>query len=124
MDLGSLLLALALLLLVAAYIARPILDRAGEERAESAPADAIYDRVNRLAERENVLAALRDLDFDHTTGKIAQEDYRAQRAALVGQGVAILRQLDALGLDGRGAAELDTEIEAAIAARRRAGGNH
>ncbi len=71
--------------------------------------------------------ALRDLDFDHTTGKIADEDYQAQRAGLMGQGVAILKQLDGLGANGHGAGRGDTrrrpaledEIEAAIAARRR-----
>lgn len=113
MDIGSLLLALALLLVVAAFVARPILDRVSADEHPAAPADAL------LAERENVLVTLRELDFDHDTGKIADEDYQTQRAALVSQGAGILRQLDTLGLNGRAAGSLEAEVEAAIAARRR-----
>jgi hypothetical protein len=113
MDLGSLLLGLALLILVAAYIARPLF-----EREAAKPLAAALDSAL-LAERDNVLTALRDLDFDHSTGKIAAEDYQAQRAALVSRGAAILQQLDA----GAGPAEdLEAQIEAAIAARRQRDG--
>jgi hypothetical protein len=113
MDLGSLLLGLALLLLVGAYVARPLFEAAP---AEPVPAEAHADLI---AEREAVLSALADLEFDHRTGKISAEDYQAQRAALVSQGAAILRRLDESGA-GRPDLDLDAEIEAAIAARRRA----
>lgn len=115
MDIGSLLLAFALFFIVAAFVVRPILDRAGQREHAPNPADAL------LAEREHVLTALRDLDFDHATGKIADDDYQPQRAALVSHGVEILQQLDAIGVNGRGARNLEVEIEAAIAARRKGG---
>lgn len=113
MDAASLLLGLALLILVAAYVARPLFERSPEPVAESDPSDGL------LAERENVLAALRDLDFDFRTGKVAAEDYEAQRAALVTQGAAVLQQLDASAANGEPPADdLEAEIEAAIAAHR------
>ncbi|MBI3762546.1 MAG: zinc ribbon domain-containing protein [Chloroflexi bacterium] len=112
MDSGSLLLALALLLVVAAFVARPILDRVREREHAPGTADVL------LAERESVLTALGDLDFDHATGKTVDEDYQPQRAALVGQGVEILRQLDALGVNGHDADDVEMQVEAAIAARR------
>jgi hypothetical protein len=117
MDLGSILLGLALLLIVAFIVARPLLDgRLGEG------AERDGEGVRLLFEREQLLSQLRDLDFDHATGKLAAEDYTAQRAGLVAQGVAILKQLDALGLGAapsNGASPSpEDEIEAAIAAAR------
>jgi len=114
MDIGSLLLSLALLLLVGFIVARPILEQRGAREKEISRADQL------VAERESLLTALRDLDFDHATGKISDEDYAPQRAQLVAQGVAVLKQLDAL----RPALREDTasaadEIERAVAARRK-----
>jgi len=119
MDLGSLLLGLALLLLVAFIVARPILERRDMPDQEISRADQL------VAERESLLAALRDLDFDHATGKISDEDYTPQRAQLVAQGVAILKQLDALGPAlPEHAASAEDEIERAVAARRRSSLEH
>jgi hypothetical protein len=113
LEIGAILLGLALLLLVGAFVARPLFEgvRADPESVET--------NTDLIAEREAILAALADLDFDHRTGKIAGEDYQSQRAALVSRGAAILRRLDeADGADGRTGVDLDAEIEAAIAARR------
>jgi len=69
-----------------------------------------------LANRERVLTQLRDLDFDRTMGKINEVDYAAQRAQLVAEGVAILKQLDALGAAAsQPGGEPADEIEAAVA---------
>ncbi len=106
MDIGSLLLALALVVAVAAFVARPLL-----QRNSARPFAASDDLV---AQREAVLIELRDLDFDHATGKIGDDDYAAQRARLTAKGVEIFRALDAR----RPAADGD-DIEKAIAARRR-----
>ncbi len=107
MDLGSLLLALALVVAVAAFVARPLL-----QRNSARPFAAASDDL--VAQREAVLIELRDLDFDHATGKIGDDDYAAQRARLTAKGVEIFRALDAR----RPAADGD-DIEKAIAARRR-----
>ena len=61
------------------------------------------------AEREAVLTAVRDLDFDYQTGKFSEEDYLAQRESLMEHGVAILKQIDAIESEA---------IEAAVRSRR------
>jgi hypothetical protein len=119
MDIGSILLGLALLLVVAFVVARPLL--AGSRFREREP--GAIDHL--LFERERLLAQLRDLDFDHATGKIGAGDHAAQRAQLVAQGVAILKQLDAAapGAGVAGDAQPGSSpdgVEAAVA-RARAG---
>lgn len=119
MDIGSLLVGLALLAVVAFVVAQPFLERPGGRERQVTQADAL------IAEREQVLDALRDLDFDHAMGKITTDDYTPQRERLVQRGVALLQQLDALGVvpapaNGTGGV-LEAEMERAIAARRQRG---
>lgn len=115
MDLASLLLAVALLVLVAAVVLRPLLEGPGGApvvRAERSELDAL------VAQREGILAALLDLDFDHATEKVDDADYEAQRARLIAEGVGILKQLDSLAGsedEAAGQADLDDRIERAIA---------
>ncbi len=111
MDIASILLAIALILLVAMIIARPLIERATLSERQPTRAETL------AAEREAVVAALRELDFDHTTGKIAEDDYATQRAALVAQGVALLKQLDEVSNQSP-AQTLDDELEATIRAAR------
>ena len=117
MEIGSLLLGLALLVLIGFALIRPLQQRMnGRDRALS-QADALEQ------EHESILGALRDLDFDHLTGKITDEDYAPQRAELMARGAAALRQLDALRAPGVGApaesAPAEDDIERAISARRK-----
>ena len=111
MDLGSLLLGLALVLVIAFIVARPLLEQTAVRERPDNPADHL------LASREQVLAQLRDLDFDQATGKINPEDYTAQRAQLVADGVATLKQLDALGIpaDGQSVENAPEPIAAPVA---------
>ncbi|UCF28771.1 MAG: zinc ribbon domain-containing protein [Chloroflexota bacterium] len=116
MDIGSLLLLLSLLILIGLYIARPLFDQDNvgvtpeEDRKE-------HELSTLLAERDRVLTALEELDFDNTLGKIPGEDYAIQRARLVNQGADVLRKLDELN-GGASEAELEQRIEEAIAERR------
>jgi hypothetical protein len=60
---------------------------------------------------------LQELDFDYALGKIPEAEYPEQRAALVTQGVNVLRRLDEL--EGQAQeTDADARLEAAIAARR------
>jgi hypothetical protein len=128
MDIGAVFLLLALLLLVALYIARPFL-----ERQPDAILPAGNETSTLLAERDRILTALHELDFDHTLGKIPSEDYPAQRSSLLQRGAAILRQLDELpsprgttapeakrsgGEAGGEVKSAEDRLEAAIASRR------
>lgn len=117
MDIGSLLLILALLLLVGMFIARPLVNR--ESAVRSPESDQVdHELSSLLAERDRILTALQELDFDHALGKIPEEDYPVQRALLVQQGAEVYRQLDRLEITEAGD-DMEARIEAAIAARRR-----
>ncbi len=124
MDIGSLLLGFALLLGVAFAVVRPLIEKQGVKEKRLAPVEAL------AAQQDMLLNALRDLDFDHATGKIADEDYAPQRARLAAEGAAVLKQLDMMKVTLRAGdkaaprrqtpANMDDGIEAAVAARRRA----
>jgi hypothetical protein len=90
-------LALAALLAVVAvvFVARPFL-------RDPAPASDRLDELapearSRLAlaeERDRALAALKELEFDHRTGKVSDEDYRAQVGPLRRRAAGALRALE------------------------------
>lgn len=70
-----------------------------------------------LAERDRVLSALQELDFDAALGKIPAEDYPLQRAELMLAGADVLRKLD--GFDqNQSVSCAEDRLEAAVAARR------
>ncbi len=117
MDIGSLLLAFALILLVAAFVARPVIERAAyrDGNGAASPADDL------ITQREAILIELRDLDFDHAVGKVGEEDYAVQRARLVARGAEVLRSLDQLPAAAveKPSDDLDAEIERLVTARRK-----
>lgn len=112
MDIGSILLLLALCILVMLFIARPLL-----EPKRSVIITTEHDLSHWLAERDRALNALQELDFDYALGKIPEEDYPATRAWLVQSGTEILRKLDELQPNEAAGSNID-RIEAAIASRR------
>jgi hypothetical protein len=97
MDLGSLFLILSLAILVALFVSRPVYQRS---QAKKHPSEVSSEGKHEqeisalLAERDRILNTLQELDFDHAVGKIPEEDYPAQRAALVRHGAEVLRKLD------------------------------
>lgn len=115
MNIGAIFILLAILLLTALYIAHPLLEKTS----------AKVDRTNEdfsslLAERERLLAAIEELDFDHELGKITDEEHSQQRQVLLQQGAAILQQLEQSDLERALAPEeSDDSLEALIAARKR-----
>jgi hypothetical protein len=91
----ALLLGAALAVACVVYVARPFL-------AEPEPADDRLDepgelerrRLELLEERDRTLAALKQLEFDHRTGTISDEDYRALVGDLRRQAAEALRALE------------------------------
>jgi hypothetical protein len=88
-------LGIALAIACVLLVARPFL-------REPAPADDRLDapepqeeaRVALAEERDRTLAALKELEFDHRTGKVSDEDYRAQVGPLRRRAAEALRALD------------------------------
>jgi hypothetical protein len=79
----ALVLAAALAVACVLAVALPFL-REPEPRSDSLH-ELDEDERRRLAlleERDRALAALRELEFDHRTGTVSDEDYRAQVGAL------------------------------------------
>jgi hypothetical protein len=76
---------------------------------------------------ERVLTNIRDLDEDHTTGKMQTADYEGERETWVQRGIQVLKALDRLdeehpiaSMNDDAAIDkaIDDEIEQAIAAYR------
>ena len=89
MDIGSIFLILAILVPVVLFIARPIMERSATVvSAEEHQYSAL------LAERDRILTALQELDFDHDLGKIPEEAYSTQRVNLLRVGADLLRPFD------------------------------
>lgn len=115
MDLGSIFLILALLILVGLFIGRPLIEDAKIVIKQEENKD--HNRSMLMAERDRILNALQELDFDHALGKIPEEDYPQQRNVLLQRGATILRELDNLAVEKEPEAA-EARLEAAVAARR------
>jgi hypothetical protein len=90
-------LALGVVLVVACVllVARPFLrePKPLDDRLDpGGPEDAA--RIALEEERDRALAALKELEFDHRTGKVSDEDYRAQVGSLRRRAAESLRALD------------------------------
>lgn len=108
MSIGSILLGLALAVLVVPFVAEPLIKN--RQRQKAAPENSHDDSPDTA--KQGALAALRDLDFDFRTGKIAEEDYAPLRQRLMAEAAQAVQAADA----ARG--DLDDEIETAIRAAR------
>ncbi len=77
-----------------AFIVAPLLrkDATAPERVAAADDESIE-----LASRHKmILASLRDLEDDHNTGKVSEEDYPGLQSKLTREAVDLMKQLDAL----------------------------
>jgi hypothetical protein len=115
MEIGSIFLILALLIVVGLFVGRPILERRQNNLATTVRDD--HERSSLLAERDRLINALQELDFDFALGKIPEEDYPQHREQLVKKGAAVLRMLDAFH-PAPVSDPIEDRLEAAIAARR------
>jgi hypothetical protein len=87
---GAILLGLALLIVVVLFLARPFLKPQPQQTLDTSERQALSAR------KEGLLDAIRTLDFDHDTGKIPDQEYELQRAALMNEAAATLKALDEL----------------------------
>jgi hypothetical protein len=93
MDIGSLFLIIALLVLVALFVSRPLMEKENiSDQVNSVQSD--HQLSAALAERDQILNALHELDLDYALGKIPSEDYPVERAAMLDKGAQVLIVLD------------------------------
>jgi len=114
MDIGAIFLLLSVSLLVGLFVARPFM----EHRRISAFSGGDQELSTFLAERDRLITALQELDFDFTLGKIPSQDYPAMRASLLQRASDVLRHLDALQPQAHEQADAESRVEAVIAAQR------
>ena len=90
----ALLLAATLAVVCVIAVALPFIR---EPEPESDELDELDDaerrRLELLEERDRALAALKELEFEHRTGTVSDEDYRAQVGALRRDAAAALQAL-------------------------------
>ena len=116
MDIGSILLILSVFVLVVMFIGKPVLDH-----RSTGVSELDRSRSALMAERERLLDALQELDFDFSLGKIQQEDYSLQRTEMLKKGKDILQDLDSVEVRMAAARpRVSDAIEKAIADRRAA----
>lgn len=112
MDIGSIFLILGLLVIVLLFITRPFF-----EKKAIAVTQKEHEYSALLAERDRILNAIQELDFDYSLGKIPEADYPAQRAVMLRRGADILRQMDVVAPE-MAHDDQSERVEAATSARR------
>lgn len=107
MTLGSLLLGIVLLGMLAVVVAWPWLRPVHQRRVRR-------KEDPRLA-YEALVASIRDLDFDYRAGVVTEQDYRTLRERLARQAAALLQEIDR---QAEREADLEAQIEAMVSALR------
>lgn len=96
MSASGVFLFIAFLAGVATIVLWPLIQsRISSASPTTAPSQALTAVAQLKAAHEAILTALRDLDFDYQTDKLAEADYRLQREALMQQGIETLKLIDA-----------------------------
>jgi rubrerythrin len=118
MELTAIFFSLAILIVVGVYLYAPFMERRARQVTQEE-----HELSALMAERDRVINALQELDFDFKLGKIPEDDYPEQRATLLQKGADILRKIDSFtSPQGRGARDdgqdAEARLEKAIAARR------
>jgi len=91
----ALVLAAALAVFAVLAVARPFLrDPAPASDVLNEPDELERRRLSLAEERDRALAALKELEFDHRTGKISDEDYRSLVGPLRRRAAEALRALE------------------------------
>lgn len=88
--LGAVLAAAAIVLVALPFLREPT-------TADDTLAMPDDEGLRLVEERDRVLAALKELEFDHRTGKVGDDDYRALVSPLRQEAAAALRALDRYG---------------------------
>ena len=91
----ALLAGVALAAIVVVLVALPFLrEPATDDDRLDTPTEAEEAHLLLVEERDRALAALKELEFDHRTGKITDDDYRRELGPLRQAAAAALRALE------------------------------
>ena len=90
LALGALLAVACVVLGAAPFLRDP---HPADDRLDE-PAERERERIALEEERDRALGALKELEFDHRTGKVSDDDYRSQVGPLRRRAAEALRALD------------------------------
>lgn len=97
MDIGSILLLLGICIIVFLFVYQPFMD-ARKQKVLVTEAIPVLEKEmhvsSLMAERDRILRALQELEFDYNLGKIPEEDYPVQRQFLLKRGAEVIKTLD------------------------------
>lgn len=114
----ALFIGLVMLAAIGYYVSRPLLQTKPAATVDGA------DALSLETQRDTLYTQIKELDLDHATGKINDDDYARIRADLVAQAAEVLKQIDGVlqppaTAPLAAAARADDALEAQIAARRK-----
>ena len=123
LEIFAILIGLVILAAVAFYVSRPLLE------SRRMPHSQGVDTLSLETQRESLYTQIKELDLDHATGKVNEEDYTRIRAELVAQAAGVLRQIDGIAQPAApqpitkpvpaATSSASADLEALIAARRK-----
>jgi hypothetical protein len=90
LAIGALLAVVSVVLVAAPFLREPV--AANDSLLQ--PDAGQRRRLAQAEERDRALDALKELEFDHRTGKVSDDDYRAQVGPLRRRAAAALREAD------------------------------
>jgi hypothetical protein len=93
----ALIVAAVLAVLCVLYVARPFLREPGSPDVLAQPDELERRRLALIEERDRAADALRELEFDHRTGKLSDDDYRALVGPLRRRAAEAARALEPRG---------------------------
>lgn len=99
MEVIGTLIAIVAALVVVAYVAQPFFapNLRRDDGLKGREIAGLQDRSALLEERNRLYRTIKELDMDHQTGKVNEQEYADQRYQLMAQSVEVVQQIDALG---------------------------
>jgi hypothetical protein len=94
MEVVALALGAVLAVACVVFVALPFLREPETDDAMYEPTPAERERMRLEEERDRALAAVKELEFDHRTGKVSDEDYRGAVEPLRREAARALQELD------------------------------
>lgn len=95
-----------ILLVTIAYIAAPYWQRHTTVKLDTGNGK-LADLIER---RDNLLAAIKEIEFDSQTGKISAEDFAEMNAKYRTEAVTVFKRIDALRGKSRSSKKLEAEL--------------
>lgn len=80
---------------VAAFVLYPVFATDGPDELES-PDELAYKLRELIEQKARLMDVIKDLEFEHESGKVPQGDFEASRTDYVNQVASVLRQIDEL----------------------------